>query len=211
MIVDAGANIGDSTLRFRRFHPSATIIAIEADADNHAVLEKNFADDPKVRCLHRALWHEAATLHVHKTWANVASRAGPASTGTSSQPVAAISVPGLMQELGLAEIDILKLDIEGAESVVFKTADTSWLHRVRCIIFECCDADDPGTTMAIFDVLIRAGVRFNCHVSGESIILIRRDTRWLPGSDLWLAEKATVLPHLAEYFRSEGIPRLDAS
>src|ERR1700677_2153569 len=34
MIVDAGANIGVETLRFRHFHPDARIVAIEPDSGN---------------------------------------------------------------------------------------------------------------------------------------------------------------------------------
>jgi hypothetical protein len=40
VIIDAGANIGDETLRFRHFHPEAEIVAIEPDSGNFAVLCK---------------------------------------------------------------------------------------------------------------------------------------------------------------------------
>src|SRR5581483_3798807 len=46
-IVDAGANIGDETIRFRFFHPNAMIIALEAEPDNFRLLKKNTANDQK--------------------------------------------------------------------------------------------------------------------------------------------------------------------
>ena len=55
-IIDAGANIGDETLRFRHFHPQATIVAVEPAADNFALLLRNFRDDPKVKPICRGLW-----------------------------------------------------------------------------------------------------------------------------------------------------------
>lgn len=39
-IVDAGANIGDETVRFRFFHPNATIVALEPAIDNFRLLKK---------------------------------------------------------------------------------------------------------------------------------------------------------------------------
>jgi len=209
VIIDAGANIGDSTFRLRHFHPQARIIAIEADADNYAVLARNFAGDPQVTCLHRALWKEEGALRIAKTWAAVASRIDEGGVHPVSASVSASTVPGLMAEFGLDEIDILKLDIEGAEKVVFQTSDTSWVRRVRCIIFECCDADDHGTTMDIFAVIQASGARFNSHLCGENIVLIRADTEWFLTPDIWMHPRARIQPHLEEYMKKMGRRRLD--
>jgi hypothetical protein len=110
--------------------------------------------------------------------------------------VPAVTVPDLMAEFGLEEIDILKLDIEGAESVIFQTQDQSWLGKVRCIIFECCDYDDTGTTMSIFASLTAAGVGFDAHVCGENIVLIRRDTPWVMMPDLWMQRRVELPAHV---------------
>lgn len=198
VIVDAGANIGDSTMRFRRFHPGAKILAIEADAGNFAVLQKNFAGDARTIALHRALWNREGELKVWPTWAHVASRVGESPDHAAAVPVPGCTVPGLMQEFELSDIDILKLDIEGAESVVFQTSDTSWLARVRCIVFECCDADDAGTTMKVFDALRQAGWRGNCHVCGENLIVIRNDLPWHMSPDLWMESEPRVAAHIKE-------------
>lgn len=196
VILDAGANIGDSTFRLRHFHPEAKIYAIEADPDNFAVLDLNFTQDPQVTCLQRALWKEPGTLRIAKTWAAVASRVDVAGQHHKGSDVPAVTVPDLMAEFGLEEIDILKLDIEGAESVIFQTQDQSWLGKVRCIIFECCDYDDTGTTMSIFASLTAACVGFDAHVCGENILLIRRDTPWVMMPDLWLQRRVELPAHV---------------
>jgi FkbM family methyltransferase len=208
VIIDAGANIGDSTARLLASHPQAQIIALDADAENHVVLELNFKDEPRVRTLHRALWSSDTTLQLEKTWANVASRVHPdAKPGSSAVP--AVCVPTLMQEFGLDEIDILKLDIEGAEAEVFRTADTAWLRRVRCFIIECCDGDDPGTTTAIFSALELAGVEVDCHIASECLVLVRRDTPWPVVMDTWLATPPLVPTHLHASLTARGYERLD--
>jgi FkbM family methyltransferase len=192
-------------MRFRRFHPKAKILAIEADMGNFAVLQKNFAWDTRTIPLRRALWNREGELMVWPTWANVASRVGESPNHVAAVPVPGCTVPGLMREFELSGIDILKLDIEGAESVVFQTPDTRWLAQVRCIVFECCDADDAGTTMKVFDVLRQAGWRGNCHVCGENLVLIRSDLSWHMSPDVWMDDEPRVAAHIVEAMTSVGL------
>ncbi len=209
VIIDAGANIGDSTARFRRFHPLAQILAIEADEGNFRLLEQNFANDQHTVLLHRGLWSHSGELRVRSTWANIASRVDESTPHGSGISIMGCTIPELIAQFHLKEIDILKLDIEGAEAIVFQTEDRAWLHQVRCIIFECCDADDAGTTMSIFATLTAAGLNFNCHVCGENIIMIRSDTPWHLVEDLWMHEKPAIAPHIAEHMLKLGLLRCD--
>jgi hypothetical protein len=51
--------------------------------------------------------------------------------------VSVLSMPTLLERLPEgAEVDVLKLDIEGAEAAIFAAADLSWLERVRLIAIE---------------------------------------------------------------------------
>jgi FkbM family methyltransferase len=194
-IIDGGANIGDSTLRFRAQHPQATILAIEAEPTNHQLLAQTFANDPLTRALHLALWHQPTTLHLQSTWANVAFRV-TADQQQGQSAVRAVTIPDLMAEHGIDQIDILKLDIEGAESVVFQTQDTAWIRRIRCLIFECCDQDDTGTTTRVFRALEAAGVDFDWHIAGECLVLLRPGIDWIHVPDDTLSPQLKLLPHL---------------
>jgi len=200
-IIDAGANIGDSTLRLRACHPEAKILAVEADADNHALLLKNCAGDAGLLPLHRALWYQSTTLRVRKTWAHVASRVSLTEGGDEVQ---AVTVPELMQEYGMQRLDILKLDIEGAESKVFQMQDLSWLNQVQCIIFEVCDQDDSGNTAALVSALERAGQRYDWHICGECLVLLRQGSDWVVIEDRWLDAKPHLMPHLRVKLSAEG-------
>jgi FkbM family methyltransferase len=182
-------------MRLRAAHREAKILAVEADAENYELLVKNCAGDSGLLPLHRALWSHPGELRLTKTWAHVASRVSEDAEGYA---VRAVTVPELMTEYQMEWLDILKLDIEGAESKVFATADMSWLKRVRCVIFECCDQDDSGGTTAIIQAFERAGVHYDWHISGECLVLLQPGLDWIHVHDDWLDEHAVLLPHLRQ-------------
>lgn len=89
-----------------------------------------------------------------------------------------------MSECEIAEYNIPKLDIEGAERQVFDAGSVrKWISRVKVIIMECPDNEDTGTTMTILQEL-----EFNCFIHSESIILIRSDVTW---TLTWMSTAAT--------------------
>ena len=185
-IVDAGANIGDETLRFRFFYPDARIIAIEAEANNYRLLQKNVQGDSNCFPLNRGLWSRVCRLKVIPGTVNENFRVIEVDETAKDHDILATSVAQIMREYSAPEIDILKLDIEGAERQVFNAATNSWLTKVKVFIFECPDHDAPGTTMLIFEKLLQAGAKFNCYLHGENVILIRQDVDWKVASDLFL-------------------------
>jgi len=185
VIVDAGANIGIETLRFRHFHPEARIVAIEPDSENFAVLSRNAGSDNKIALLNSGLWSHKCRLHIIPGESAEGFRAEEVTGEPQPGDVNAVSIPLIMESFGLDEIDILKMDTEGAEYQVFSAADVeSWIRRVKVLIFECPDADRPGTTQTIFEKL--AGLDFVCHIHGENLVLIRSDTGWKLESNLYL-------------------------
>jgi FkbM family methyltransferase len=185
VIVDAGANIGVETLRFRHFHPGAKIIAVEPDSGNFGVLSLNAGSDGKIALLHSGLWSHKCKLRILAGESAEGFRAEEAIGEPQSSDVDAVSIPSIMESFGFEEIDILKMDIEGAEYQVFSAPDVnSWINRVKVLIFECPDADRPGTTQIIFGKL--AGLGFVCHIHGECFVLIRRDTGWKLESNAYL-------------------------
>jgi FkbM family methyltransferase len=185
-IVDAGANIGDETVRFRFFHPDATIVAIEPASDNFRLLELNTAADPKIHRVHGGLWSKDCLLQVASGPTNEGFRVSEVRDGQNNQSaVPAISVETILQRFQASEIDILKLDIEGSEFELFSSHASGWIRNVKVFIFECPDNDRPGTTMVIFDALKRLDLEYRCFVIGENIVLIRADVPWTLRSVLY--------------------------
>ena len=51
-----------------------------------------------------------------------------------------------MRRHGLRSIDLLKVDIEGAEHELFAQASDAWLSATRCIVVETHERFRPGVT-----------------------------------------------------------------
>jgi FkbM family methyltransferase len=148
VIVDAGANIGLSAVTFSMLYPDAKIFAIEADRENYEILCLNAAMYPAITPIHAALWHEDTQLSVVDAgtgaWGMQVSPQA-AKSGTTSNAVRAISLGTLCKDFKLTRVDLLKVDIEGAEWEVFGTV-ADWIDRVQTICAELHDRFKPGCT-----------------------------------------------------------------
>ena len=82
----------------------------------------------------------------------------------------------------LGSLDILKIDLEGAEVELFGNKFSEWIHNVKCIVIECPDGDTPLATSFIFKKFHDADYNFNTYLNGENLILIRSDLNWLTRS-----------------------------
>jgi FkbM family methyltransferase len=153
-IIDAGANVGLASLFFLRAFPEARVIAIESDPVNLAAAETNLKPyASQVTLLHAALWPTEGRLTVRtgsfrdgRAWA---SQVAPSAMGE----VEAVTIPFLMARYGIDTIDLLKIDIEGAE-VPLLEGDTSYLAHVRTLMIELHEREYPQCS-ALFDAAIR--------------------------------------------------------
>jgi hypothetical protein len=55
-----------------------------------------------------------------------------------------------MVEMNIGSIDLLKVDIEGAEKEVFEDCD--WMQHVGCLVIELHDRSKPGCSAAVNSV-----------------------------------------------------------
>ena len=176
-IVDAGANIGLVSALLATRHPAATIVALEIDPANHALLTRNAAPYRQVQPLLAGLWSHMTELFVENpqsaAWAFRATDRAPAGDGPArSGGVRAMTVSSILAEFGVAEIDVLKVDIEGGEREVFGATASAWLPRVRCIVIELHDRLVPGCAAAVASALGDGFVRVH---SGQLDVYARRD------------------------------------
>ena len=146
-IIDAGANIGAATLFFAHHYPSARIFAIEPEATNFAMLKRNCGSLPDVTLIEAALWSKPAHLSVAD--AGEKFTAFVTEGAADGAAVEAVTVDGLMSAYGLDRIDLLKMDVEGAEKEIF-TADTRWLDKVDVVAIELHDRFKAGCAQAFY-------------------------------------------------------------
>lgn len=141
IIIDAGAHIGLTTLYFKKIFPDAQIIAVEPHPTNFSLLEKNIAENDLqgITTVNAALGAEPArarTLYADTefNWHSTASFIEGA--WNNAQKTEALRVPVVtLASLISQPIDLLKMDIEGAEVEVLKSAQDS-LRQVKHIICE---------------------------------------------------------------------------
>lgn len=144
VVVDAGANVGYASLFFADRYPQAAIVAIEPEAENFARLEANAARFPNIRPLRAALWpsHQRIDI-VNPDDASWAFRVAESESGA----VATVTVPELLERYG--RIDVLKVDIEGAEKALFERGAEAWLDQVGTLVVETHDHFCPGCSEAV--------------------------------------------------------------
>ncbi len=153
-ILDAGANIGLASIALANRFPRARIIAIEPEAGNFALLERNVAPYPNITPVRAALWHDNSTVTIVDPglghWGfMVRSGVRKRAPGNESSQVPAMTVDAIMQKYGLERIDILKMDIEGAEYEVFDDP-SRWISKVGALIIELHDRIRPGCSRRFY-------------------------------------------------------------
>lgn len=158
-IVDLGANIGLSALFFLKKYPNAHIIAVEPDTVNFEFMKRNLEDySNHVALLQAAIWpSDGVVSFVEHDESNEGLGAWGYRTETLTEgaeaSVSAISIPTLMNQFSMDFIDILKVDIEGAEYELFEKDYESWLDKVGLIIIETHDRFKPNSEAMVRNAL----------------------------------------------------------
>ena len=159
-ILDCGANVGLATLFFRRLFPDARITAFEADPALFAMLDANLHANGAgaVDTRHAAVWTSTGTLTFHCE----GSDSGMIGSLPGAVDGRATTVPSLRLRdvLDEGQVDLLKLDIEGAEDAVLADCEPV-LHRVKALVMDLHEFD-PSVRQAprVLELLVRAGFRY---------------------------------------------------
>ena len=178
-IVDLGANIGTETLRLAKLYPSARVFAVEAVRKNFEILEFNTRQLSSVTAIFGAIWSSPAKLKLVGVPGDSQSWSLEEVRGDEFD-IKGMMFEDILVENDIREIDILKVDIEGAERELFSHSCLTWIERVKCIIMETPDYDSPLSTQEIYRVFDAANYKFNTYVHGENLVFVRSDMDWKP-------------------------------
>jgi FkbM family methyltransferase len=132
-VLDAGASIGDFTLEAAQATgDTGCVVALEPDPFYYSILSSNLKANDVRNCipLRIALADKAGSGFIE---ANTLQQRELEGISTEVE-VSTISVEDLLLKTGLPCFDVIKLDIEGWERLVFRK--TSWLDNVREISME---------------------------------------------------------------------------
>lgn len=133
IIVDIGMNVGDFAVMALACNPHSNIIGIEAHPDTAKIAEKNASLNNQKSWVvyNRAAWKNCETIYLETGAASVSTK-----ISTSGKlGVQGIDMPSLFKILPHEKIDIMKIDIEGAEEE-FLCSYPEWLSHIQHLIVE---------------------------------------------------------------------------
>ncbi|MGB3947496.1 MAG: FkbM family methyltransferase [Bacteroidia bacterium] len=133
VIYDCGSNIGTSILFFAKKYPKARIVAYEASPYIYSILKKNIElNQIKNVVLHQnAVWINNETLEFN----DEGSDSGSIHSISNSKKIKVQAIDFLETLNKETKIDMLKIDIEGAEAELIPHIGFA-LHKVEKIFLE---------------------------------------------------------------------------
>lgn len=175
--VDIGANVGwFSLLGASLVGPGGRVVAVEPNPSNVALLTKSAGENgfANLEVLTVALSDRSSAVALETDGSNgriVPIEGPPQSPVRASWVVAAQPLDELLATMALSRVDLVKLDVEGAEPLVLRGA-ASTLARYRPLIIteffpRALDASPWGDAPGYLDMLRQLGYRLLVIGAGE--------------------------------------------
>jgi len=144
-ILDLGGNIGFGSVFLAQLFPAATFAVVEPDPRNVPLLRRNLAGNGvRATVVDAAIGAEPGTLRLR--WGLDPACSSLDGTGlhdlAGSTEVRVVDVPEVLRAASWDRVDLVKIDIEGAEEELLARNNT-WLERVDAILIEI----HPNTTV----------------------------------------------------------------
>lgn len=161
-MVDIGANIGVVSVYAALL--GARVIAVEPQRDNLELLRRNLdlnGVTDRVQVLPVAAHRDSGSAYITAWRGNSRVVFDPQS---DADPTPVLSLADLLDEAGVDECDVLKVDIEGAEYALIDGADIETLCRARYLTLEFDDTEGLDTFGAM---IAKIACGFNTHIIGS--------------------------------------------
>ena len=158
-IFDLGANIGLASVYFASLWPRANVVAVEPDQDNCRLIGKNCRRLMQEDRLQVVRAFVAANDGVAGIDRNVRAWAFQKvqTIDSDHEAIPCLSMKNLLSHSGFDRIDLLKCDIEGSESELFRECG-AWIGKVKHLIVE---THRPYLVRELYDDLGSAGWSFD--------------------------------------------------
>lgn len=168
LIVDGGANVGFSTAFYAEQFPQAKVVAVEPSVSNCEMINRNCRGFDNVTVVLGALWPRRTYLRIAnpdaQAWSYRVEECGQNGTGSTL----AWTVGDLLEASGCSKIDLLKLDIEGAEQYLFSEGYEQWLRQVDAMVIEIHSLEAEEAIESAID-----GAGFTRVAKGERTVIFR--------------------------------------
>jgi len=135
VIIDCGANIGFASVWFAQRFPQATVYAVEPEPENIALLRRNVSAYANIVPVDAAISDRVTRVALRnpkkEPW-------GYQTEDDARGGVETVTIPDLLERLPNAAPLIVKIDIEGYETSLFRS-NTAWVRQIPLVVFEMHD------------------------------------------------------------------------
>lgn len=171
-VIDAGANIGLTSIILSKHHPHIQIIAIEPDKKNYELLLQNVRNNncSNITCINKALWINCGTILIGNSFRDGTSwsiSVVDAEIAEQKEMVEAITLHDLMNNFDMNNIGFFKIDIEGAEKELLNNKEFQKVLKSKCKRLAIEVHEEVISTECAINLLTQ--LDFKIHQSGEHV------------------------------------------
>lgn len=135
-MVDLGANFGEISLYFSKYAPEAKILAIEPSTKNYKVFRDNLIkqnfDTGNITIVKEAVSDHSGVLKITKV---LGEQNNILNLNGRLEKVQGNTLESILKNANMDSIDFLKIDIEGAEFLIYESL-VKLLPKIKCILVE---------------------------------------------------------------------------
>lgn len=172
-VIDLGANIGVFMLHLISQSPKIQVHCFEPSSKTHQCLESQIAANSLGNNIH--IYPHAVSDRAGTATLKLAKNSGHQSffdsefVDAEEETVATLSLQNVLERCAVSEVDLLKIDVEGAEIEIVEGASIETWQRIRRVVCEYHDVLRPGCRQRVADCLTANG--FQVHISPPEGVL----------------------------------------
>lgn len=171
LIIDCGAYTGISTLWFMKKYPEAKIIAVEPEESNFAILKKNTKQWKNIVLIKAGIWYKKSFLKIVDGGIGEWGFRTEEAKSLKDSDVKTITIDEILKQSKHDKIDILKIDIEGAEKELFENG-CLWLDKVNILIIELHDRFKKGCSKSLYSKINKGD--WNIYGNEANLVFVRK-------------------------------------
>lgn len=152
-IIDAGSNTGFASLFFKLKFPKSKIITLEIETENVKMIRKNLQKFSDIDIIQKGLFNKKTFFKIEDPYKATNSFVIKEVSKNEKYDIESITIDEIITLKKIETIDVLKIDIEGAEKDLFEKNYENWLPKVKIIMIETHDRMIPKCSYSVMKSL----------------------------------------------------------